>query len=222
MHRSHGRESSPGHKVEGDLSACGRRSRERYHEGGFTSLSVVSCTSRSLFEPAPKEVGIQIPHAPDFGLTVKRVAFGNPGGSCAADAAELLDRMILPEFQQNGVSVIEREALDQIMREHSFNQSAYADPTSAAKLGKILGPSALVLVSVNGCSHDQQPLYNDQKNFNGTVTRFLISKTRFSLEGSIRVVDLTTGQVLGSHTSRVGPNRRTPRPTASRSIPLSM
>ncbi len=140
-----------------------------------------------------KKVPFPIPRAPELGLMIKRIAFGQATGACAS---ELVDRMIMPDFRQNRVSVIEREALAQIMAEHNFNQSAYADPASAAQLGKILGPSALVIVNVDNCNPEQQPLYEDSKNFNGVVTRTFISKTRFSLEGSIRVTDLTTGEVL--------------------------
>lgn len=147
-----------------------------------------------------KTIPLSISHPPQFGLTVKRVAFGQPGGSCPGEATELVDRMILPDFQQNQMDVIERQALNQIMSEHKFNETAYADPSSAAQLGRILGPSALIIVSVNNCSSSQLPLFNDQKNFlNGAVTRTFISKTRYSLEGSLRIVDLTTGQILGSH-----------------------
>jgi hypothetical protein len=115
--------------------------------------------------------------------------------------------MVLPDFQQNHMDVIERQALDQIMAEHNFNQSMYADPASAARMGRILGPSALVIVNVNNCTSEQIPLYADEKNFNGSVSRVLISKTRFTLEGSVRVVNLTTGQILGSHNFESKPEK---------------
>lgn len=149
---------------------------------------------------APKTVAIVVNQAPQFGLTVKRVAFGNPEGSCPNQATELIDSRLLPVFQQGGMDVIERQALNQLLSEHNFSETAYADPATAAQLGRILGPSALIIVSVNTCSSEQQPLFNDQKNYiNNTIVRTFISKTRYSLEGSIRVVNLTTGQVLGSH-----------------------
>lgn len=173
------------------------------------TCGIGSANSQFIKFGTDKNVKIEISRPPQFGLTVKRVAFGQPGGSCAADAAQLIDQMILPDFQQNRMDVIERAALDQIMAEHNFNQSTYADATSAARLGKILGPSALIIVNVNGCRPDQTPLVNRSRNeFNGQVTVTYISKTRFSLEGSIRVVDLTTGQVLGSHNFESKPDKQ--------------
>lgn len=148
----------------------------------------------------PKAVPVIVSHPPEFGLTVKRVAFGKPEGACQNQSIDLIDSKLLPVFQQGGMDVIERQALDQIMSEHNFSQSGYEDPNSVAQLGKILGPTALIIVSVNTCSTDQQPLVNDQKNYiNNTIIRTFISKTRYAMEGSIRVVDLTTGKVLGSH-----------------------
>lgn len=166
-----------------------------------TLLCISSSAYAQFFKLAPdKTVPVVIMHPPQFGLTVKRVAFGQPEGSCASEANEVVDRMILPDFQQNGMDVIERQALNQIMSEHNFNQSMYADPTSAAQLGKILGPSALIVVTVDTCSSSRQPLYNDSRNYlNNQITRTFISKTRYSLEGSVRVINLTTGQILGSH-----------------------
>jgi hypothetical protein len=155
-----------------------------------------------------KSVAVHIFHSPQFELNVRRVAFGKPGGGCIAEATELIDRMILPDFQQNQIDVVERQALDQIMAEHNFNQSTYADSGSAAQLGKILGPSALIIVNVNSCRSEQIPLYNDRQNYlNNSVVRTLISKTRYSLEGSLRIVDLTTGKILGSHNFEAKPEK---------------
>jgi hypothetical protein len=170
-------------------------------------LPAVSANAQTIRWGPSKTVQFPVPHPPEFELSVKRIAFGEPSGNCASDATELVDRMILPDFQQNQMDVIERQALDQIMAEHNFNQSAYADASSAARLGKILGPSALIIVNINTCRAEQIPLYEDEKNFSGGITRILISKTRFSMEGSIRVVNLTTGQVLGSHNFESKPEK---------------
>jgi hypothetical protein len=152
-------------------------------------------------------VSLIIPHPPAFELTVRRVAFGHPEGSCANQAAELIDRMVLPDFQQGQMDVIERQALDQIMSEHKFSQSGNVDAGSAAHLGKILGPSALIIVNVYNCASERIPLYNDMQALNGGVIRTFISKTRASLEGSVRVVDLTTGKILGSHNFESKPEK---------------
>ena len=45
-------------------------------------------------------------------------------------------------------SVIERKAMDKIMAEQNFSNSDRADPSSAAKIGKLLGVNAIII----GCA----------------------------------------------------------------------
>lgn len=152
-----------------------------------------------------KTTTIRVDHPPSVGLMVKRVAFGQPSGECAL---ELVDTVIKPEFSKNQVEVIDRQNLDQILSEHNFNQSVYADAQSVAKLGKILGPSALIVVKVYDCRTERQALVdNSQKDFNGLVHTLYISKTRASLKGSIEIVDLTTGQSLGARQFEAHPDK---------------
>lgn len=153
-----------------------------------------------------KTVQVVIERGPDFGgLMVKRVAFGQTSGPCSS---ELVDRMVLPSFQANHVDVIERQHLDQILAEHRLSQSGEVDSSTEVQLGKILGPSALILVKVYSCNPQQQSLFNDAKDFQGQVHRTFISQTRFTLEGAVEIVDLTTGQVLGSHNFQSKPQQQ--------------
>jgi hypothetical protein len=176
-----------------------------------TACTALILLTSSILAPAQfrwgaaKTVQLSISRPPDVGLTVKRIAFGQPSGECSS---ELVDRMIMPDFQSNDIQVIERQHLDQILAEHSFNQSIYADAASAAKLGKILGPSALILLSVYSCRPEQNSLYQDTQDISGAFHRIYISRTRFTLEGSLRIVDLTSGQVLGSHNFQDKPERQ--------------
>jgi alpha-L-fucosidase len=55
-----------------------------------------------------------VPHHKEFGLSVRRVDFGNPQSACASEASELVDHMVQPDFHQNQMDVIEKQALDQI------------------------------------------------------------------------------------------------------------
>jgi hypothetical protein len=152
------------------------------------------------------KVPVVIMHAPSIGLTAKRIAFGQPIGPCAD---ELLDRKVLPEFTKDtDIDVVDRQHLDQILAEHNFSQSAYADAASAAKLGKILGPSALIIVKTYSCQPDQQHLVDSATALNGATVNTYISRTRVSLEGSISFVDLTTGKVLGTHDVRAAPEQQ--------------
>lgn len=161
-------------------------------------LVCASSGNAQFFSFLDKTVPLRIDHPPQIVLTVKRVAFGQPHGMCSDVASELVDRMVLPDFQQMQVDVIERHSLEHIMSAHHFDESMYAEGRSPFQLGKILGPSALIIINLNTCNPDRDALHTDDKKSNGTVVRTFISKTRYTLVGSVRVVDLTTGQIMGS------------------------
>jgi tetratricopeptide (TPR) repeat protein len=144
---------------------------------------------------ADKTVPVRVLHPPSVGLNVKRIAFGNPSGPCAD---ELQDRMILPDFRNNHVDVIERQHLDQILAEHALSRGQETSAQDEVALGRILGPSVMIFVKTYECRTDKQPLVNNQRNFNGTVSTTFISRTRVAISGTIESVDLTTGQVIGS------------------------
>src|SRR5215831_18895169 len=53
-------------------------------------------------------------------------------------------------------SVIERKALDKILAEQNFSNSDRADPTSAAKIGKLLGLNAIIVGSITTFGRDDK------------------------------------------------------------------
>jgi hypothetical protein len=163
----------------------------------FCLLGVLPATAQFIsFGSPPKTVVVRIAHPPTTGLTVKRLAFGTPNGPCSD---ELLDRLVLPDFRNNHVDVIERQHLDQILAEHAFSRGQEVSQQDEIALGHILGPSILIFIKTYECRVEKQPITDtSRRNLNGTVHLYFISKTRFSLSGSVESVNLATGQVVGS------------------------
>jgi curli biogenesis system outer membrane secretion channel CsgG len=65
--------------------------------------------------------------------------------------------MLVDKLVNDGTySVIERKALDKILAEQNFSNSDRADPTSAAKIGKVLGVDAIVIGSVTQFGRDDK------------------------------------------------------------------
>ena len=60
----------------------------------------------------------------------------------------IADLMVTNLVKDGSYSVIERKALDKIMAEQNFSNSDRANPTSAAKLGKLLGVDAIIVGSI--------------------------------------------------------------------------
>jgi curli biogenesis system outer membrane secretion channel CsgG len=60
----------------------------------------------------------------------------------------IADLLVTGLVKDGSYSIIERKALDRIMAEQNFSNSNRADPTSAAKLGKLLGVDAILVGSI--------------------------------------------------------------------------
>ena len=60
----------------------------------------------------------------------------------------IADLLVTDLVKDGTFSIIERKALDKIMAEQNFSNSNRADPTSAAKLGKLLGVDAILVGSI--------------------------------------------------------------------------
>jgi curli biogenesis system outer membrane secretion channel CsgG len=97
-------------------------------------------------------------------------------------------------------SVIERKALDKILAEQNFSNSDRANPTSAAKLGKLLGVDAIIVGSITEFGNETK-----NKNIGGGGGGFggfgiggighKESKANVMLDA--RLVDIDTAEILG-------------------------
>ena len=66
------------------------------------------------------------------------------------------DMLMMGLVKSGTYSVIERRALEQVMKEQNFSNSDRADPNSAAKLGKLLGVDAMVIGSITQFGRDDK------------------------------------------------------------------
>ena len=97
-------------------------------------------------------------------------------------------------------SVIERKALDKILKEQNFSNSDRADPNSAAKIGKLLGVDAIIVGSITQFG-------NDTKNTKiggagGGLGGFGLGgfghkKSKAIVALDARLVDIDTAEILG-------------------------
>src|SRR5215471_11918165 len=109
-------------------------------------------------------------------------------------------------------SVIERKALDKILAEQNFSNSDRADPSSAAKIGKVLGVDAIIIGSITEFGRDD-------KKTNVAGTGLSTISGRFGLGGvskndskavvaiTARLINTDTAEILASSTGRGESNR---------------
>jgi tetratricopeptide (TPR) repeat protein len=153
-------------------------------------------------------ISITLKHPPGLGLKINKIAFGPASGTCADQIIEPL----ISDFVSNQIEVIDRQNLYAILAEHNFTLSGYVDQTSAAAIGKILGPSALVFVKVQRCTTQQDRHYDtetryDRKTKSNYEVRVFYSRTRAFLKASIQTVDLATGRIFAARTLDYSPEQ---------------
>jgi curli biogenesis system outer membrane secretion channel CsgG len=97
-------------------------------------------------------------------------------------------------------SVIERKALDKILAEQNFSNSDRANPTSAAKLGKLLGVDAIIVGSITQFGNETK-----NRNIGGAgggfggfgIGGFGHKESKANVMLDARLVDIDTAEILG-------------------------
>ncbi len=111
--------------------------------------------------------------------------------------SDLLVRFLV---QDGTYSVIERKALDKVLAEQNFSNSDRANPTSAAKLGKLLGVDAIIVGSITQFGNE-----NQNKKVGGAgggwggfgIGGFSHTKSKAIVTLDARMVDIDTAEILG-------------------------
>ena len=102
--------------------------------------------------------------------------------------------------QDGTYSVIERQAMDKILREQNFSNSDRADPNSAAKIGKLLGVDAIIVGSVTQFGNDtqNQKVGGGGGNWGGYgIGGFSHKKTKAIVAVDARIVNIDTAEIMG-------------------------
>lgn len=152
-------------------------------------------------------ISISYTRSPSISLKFKKIAFAPATGTCSDE----LVNAIISDFVSNRIEVIDRENLQTILKEHSFTLTSSVEQTSAASIGKILGPSALIFIKVTRCATQQEKLYNTERKYNPQGIAYdapvYISRTRGFLTASIQVIDLASTKTLAAQTLNYSPEK---------------
>ncbi|WP_407398501.1 CsgG/HfaB family protein [Anaerovibrio sp.] len=109
-----------------------------------------------------------------------------------ADASLVSEFVIEQLLDSERFNVIEREMLEAIMKEHSFNMSGMVDPLTAVQIGKLAGVKYLVAGSVTGLSTKSSGAsYSDTRVGGGG---FNINTVIANV--SARFIDVETGRIV--------------------------
>ncbi|HUI53529.1 MAG TPA: CsgG/HfaB family protein [Bryobacteraceae bacterium] len=115
----------------------------------------------------------------------------------------LVDRLV----QDGQYSVIERKELDKIIAEQNFSNSDRADPSSAAKLARILGVDAIVIGSITQFGRDDKSTNIGGGALGNVTGRFGLGGVRKSQASAVvqitaRMINTSTAEILASCTGK--------------------
>jgi curli biogenesis system outer membrane secretion channel CsgG len=102
-------------------------------------------------------------------------------------------------------SVIERKALDKILSEQNFSNSDRADPSSAAKIGKVLGVDAIIIGSITQFGRDDKKTNVGGGGLGRLTGRFGVGDVQKSNSKAVvaitaRMINTDTAEILASAT----------------------
>jgi len=98
------------------------------------------------------------PHSisPNFDLSrMWRVAVMPPTGSADVPLGNLYDAAQLAAMRTGKLVLVDRAEVERLLAEQEFSYSGLVDPSTAARLGKLLGAEAVMLVNVTRLAHDE-------------------------------------------------------------------
>jgi curli biogenesis system outer membrane secretion channel CsgG len=109
----------------------------------------------------------------------------------------LVDRLV----KDGSYSVIERKELDKVLGEQNFSNSNRADPSSAAKIGKVLGVSAIIIGSITQFGRDDHSTNIGAGAVGGLTRGFGIGgvgkrEAKAVVEISARMISTDTAEIL--------------------------
>ena len=147
-------------------------------------------------------VAVAVEHPPSMGMQVERIVFGPASGQCADEIVQVL----VTDFVSNGLEVIDRANLDTILAEYDFALSGHIDPATALQMGKMLGPSVMVVVDVTRCAAEtnfsKEQVTRTVTNDDGEKEEVSETIYRLAAQGflrlSLRTIDLTTGRIFAA------------------------
>ena len=136
----------------------------------------------------------------DFDFATVQTASAAAFGQNIDVGKGIADLLVKYLVQDGTYSIIERKALDKVLAEQNFSNSERANPTSAAKLGKLLGVDAIVVGSVTQFGNETKNtnVGGGGGGFGGFgIGGFSHKKSKAIVNVDARIVDIDTAEILG-------------------------
>jgi len=152
------------------------------------------------------ESNSQTPHARKTRIAIMDFDYATVQSSTAAmfgtnvDVGKGITDLLVTDLVKDGTySIIERAALDKILKEQNFSNSNRADPSSAAQIGKLLGVDYIIVGSITEFGNETQ---NRGVGGNGGgfdrygLGGFHHSNSKANVAITARIINIDTGEIL--------------------------
>jgi curli biogenesis system outer membrane secretion channel CsgG len=114
--------------------------------------------------------------------------FKNVSGNSGCRIENAVSEMLITELAKNKYfRIVERQRMDEILKESKFQMSGLSDSNNAIKFGKLTGAKYLIAGNITLCSSEES-----QSSF---IVDF--GKKKASVELVVRIIDLETGIATG-------------------------
>jgi curli biogenesis system outer membrane secretion channel CsgG len=117
------------------------------------------------------------------------------------DVGAFLAEVVVKELLKDATySIIERQTIDQVLKEQNFSNTNRVDPKTAAAIGRLLGVEAIVMGSVTQFGVEESAVAVDSGSL-GRVTRGLLAggkrvNSTAMVGMTARMVDSSSGEIL--------------------------
>jgi len=162
----------------------------------LASLLLLAVVSTAWGQASPRKKRIAIM---DFDYATVHAGVSQIFGQDMDIGKGIADLLVTNLVKDGSYSVIERKALDKILSEQNFSNSDRANPTSAAKIGKLLGVDAILVGSITQFGNETKNLGlgGAGGGLGGFGLGGLGKKNSKAIVGlSARLVDIDTGEIL--------------------------
>jgi len=114
--------------------------------------------------------------------------------------ASLADVLVKELFKSGTYSIIERRAIDQVLKEQNFSNSSRVDVKTAAAIGRLLGVDAIIMGSVTQFGVEESEVAVGAGSLS-RLTRGVVSggkrvNATATVGITVRMVDASTGEIL--------------------------
>ena len=123
-------------------------------------LSVASSAYGQFWDKLTNpQIPVNLTHPPRLGLTLNKFAIGPAWGGCSNEIADQLASALA----SSGAEVVNTYAFNSMLASRRMSLGGSMDAQSAAQLGRVFGPTALIFVRISSCEVEHHNSTSDRR-----------------------------------------------------------